>query len=593
MILRSALLLLALASLVTPVLAIPTISVKEIRPGMHGIVYTVLQGTTIVPVDTEILGVAENSLGPGYDLIIGKLVDPKTSLVEAVHGMSGSPLYIDGKLAGALSRRLATFEKDGHCGFTPIADMLRVAEGAKPPAAVAAVQGGPRNPFLPGKPAFLGGGLGNGGAFETLGIPFSVTGLSGAATQALLRAFGYADSGLVPVAAGGGESLARLKDVKLEPGSAVSAVLMDGALTVAGTGTLTWREGDKVLAFGHPMTGMGKSAWGMAPAEIITTIPSYERPYKLANVGPVTGTVVEDRLSAIAGIVGALPPMASYDIVRSFEGAPLPTLSGHFSVEPAVAPLLAASAAMGAVTLGNEAGRTLTLRATGEVEFQGLPPLRLGGVWSGEDVELAAALRELVAPLSVLYSQDWERPRPVALRLKLETSAAVHAWTVDAVRSDAPSYRPGATVGLDVTLRERYGQRVVRHVDLVLPPALKAGAFRVRVADGAALDGPELLRAVPALRDAAQLVALLNRRRDGGRLYVQVVSDAPGEIVADREMPALPPSVLSVMRAPGAGTGDDAAVALRERVWAETSQEIPGGIGALSGEQTLSLTIQP
>jgi hypothetical protein len=370
--------------------------------------------------------------------------------------------------------------------------------------------------------------------------------------------------------------------VKLEPGSAVSAVLMDGDLTVAGTGTLTWRDGDNILAFGHPMTGMGKSAWGMAPAEIITTIPSYERPYKLANVGPIVGSVVEDRLSAIAGIVGAKPPMAGYEITRVFEGNELAPLRGHLSIEPSIAPILAGAAAMGAVTVGNQAGRTLTLRASGEVDFEGLPPLRLGGVWSGEDVEMAATLHDLVHPLELLYEQDWARPRITAFRLRLETSAVVHAWTIDAVQADAPRYRPGSTVGINVTLRERYGRRLVRHLDLPLPSGLRSGTFRVRVADGTSLDGPTLIRDAPALRDVAQLVALLNRRRDGGRLYAQIVSDAPGQVVADREMPALPPSVLAA--------SDPIGAPLTERVWSETAQDIPG---ALAGDQTISLTIEP
>ncbi|HEY8965958.1 MAG TPA: sporulation protein SpoOM, partial [Candidatus Methylacidiphilales bacterium] len=286
------------AQVPTPTRLIPT---SEIKPGMHGVSYTVLQGSEIVPLDTEILGVAENALGPGYDLIIGKLVDPKSALVEAVHGMSGSPLYIDGRLAGALSRRLTQFEKDGHCGFTPIADMLRVEgpDGKGTFASRAAKGEASEPPFsveglLRGQ---IAGAVASPG-FAALGVPLSVTGLSAELTGKVLKSFGMEASGWIPVS-GGSRSEARLAKAELQPGSPVSAVLMTGDLAAAGTGTLTWRDGDRVLAFGHPMLGVGRSAWGLAPAEIITTIPSYLYPHKLANTGPVVGTIVQDRLSAV------------------------------------------------------------------------------------------------------------------------------------------------------------------------------------------------------------------------------------------------------------------------------------------------------
>ena len=578
--------------------AVPTMAVSEIRPGMQGVVYTVLQGTTIEPLQVDILGVTENSIGPGHDMIVGKLVDPKTSLIETVHGMSGSPLYIDGKLAGALAYRLTSFEKDGHCGFTPIANMLEVdaLPAGEPNASSAPSEAGASAANATGSlTAFLGGnglaalpGVDGSAKAAYLDVPLSVNGLAPEALRGLLKNFGLGGADVLPVA-GGSDSEARLAHVDLIPGAAVAAVLMSGDISMAGTGTLTWREGKRILGFGHPMMGIGRSAWGMAPAEIVTTIPSYYMPYKLSNTGPVVGAIVQDRVSGISGVIGATPAMAPYHIERIHEGQALPALNGAFSTEQTMTPLLADSAVAGAVAQVNQAGRTLFLRATGSLQLQGLPALRLDGVYSGEDLETTQALLSLLEPLRLLYAQDWVHPVATGLDLKLETAEQLRSWTVEDARLDARVYDPGAAVALTVLVRERYGKLEERHFAFNLPAGLKAGtgAVRLRVADGETLDHAALARAIPAFDDAAQLIDFLNRHRRQDALYVQLVTEAPGQVVADRELPALPPSVLGVM---GNDNRGEEAVALHEQVWYETSAALPG---VVSGEETLQLDIRP
>jgi len=560
---------------------------------MHGVVYTVLQGTTIEPLQVDILGVTENSIGPGHDMIVGKLVDPKTSLIETVHGMSGSPLYIDGKLAGALAYRLTSFEKDGHCGFTPIANMLEVdalpAGGPSEPSeagASAANASGSLTAFLGGNGLAALPGADGAAKAAYLDVPLSVNGLAPEALRGLLKNFGLGGADVLPVA-GGSDSEARLAHLELNPGSAVAAVLMSGDISMAGTGTLTWREGKRILAFGHPMMGIGRSAWGMAPAEIVTTIPSYYMPYKLSNTGPVVGAIIQDRISGISGVIGATPAMAPYHIERVHEGRTFPALNGTLSTEQTMTPLLADAAVAGAAAQVNQAGRTLFLRASGSLQLQGLPALRLDGVYSGEDLETTQALLSLLEPLRLLYAQDWVRPVATGLDLKLETAEQLRAWTVEDARLDARVYDPGAPVALTVSVRERYGRVEERHFAFNLPAGIKAGAVRLRIADGETLDHAALARAIPAFDDAAQLIDFLNRHRRQDALYVQVVTDAPGQVVADRELPALPPSVLGVM---GNDNRGENPVALHEQVWYETSATLPG---VVSGEETLQLDIRP
>ena len=366
---------------------------------------------------------------------------------------------------------------------------------------------------------------------------------------------------------------------------------MSGDITVAGTGTLTWREGNKIVAFGHPMTGIGPSAWGMAPAEIITTIPSYQKPYKLSNVGPVVGTIVQDRASAIAGVVGAMPPMASYEIERVEAGVPLSTLRGKFVLASTTAPGLVAAALAGAETEGNEAGRTLTLRAEGELTFQGLPPLKIEGFYSGRDGEVSDSLAALAAPIQLLYQQDWAKPVAVALHVRLTRTPELHVWTIEDARLDARHYEPGGLVSLSVGLRSRYGAREERKISLRLPESLRPGGepLAVRVVDADTLNDSLLRKAAATLDSTSGLIDLLNRRCARNRLYVEIVGEEPGRIVGNREMPALPPSVLSVLDRP-AGKGNADPVPIREQVWQETSVEMPG---VVIGEHTLPFDIRP
>ncbi|SDU08607.1 hypothetical protein SAMN05444156_1876 [Verrucomicrobium sp. GAS474] len=597
-----------LASLTTAQAQVPTptriMPVKELRTGMHGTTYTVLQGSEIVPLDTEILGVAENGLGPGYDLIIGKLVDPKSAVVEAVHGMSGSPLYVDGRLVGALSRRLTQFEKDGHCGFTPIEDMLRI-EGpdrkgtfASRPAKPAPASGEP--PFavaglIRGTMGAASGGSNGSSGFATLGVPLSITGLSAELTGKLLRTFGLEASGWVPVS-GGSRSEAGLAKAELKPGSPVAAVLMTGDVGMAGTGTLTWREGNRIVAFGHPMMGVGRSAWGMAPAEIITTIPSYLYPHKLSNTGPIVGTIAQDRLSAVGGVIGQMPPTAPYRIARTEEGKALSPLQGTFIADPDYAPLLLTSAIAAAVASGNEEGRAIYLRARGQVTFRNLPPLDLGGVYSGENGDLMAALSSFVSPLQALYRQNWLKPEVAALDLAVEMEQAPRVWTIRDARLETPEVSLGTgdrRVFVEVVLREvNKGIEERRRIEVPLPAALKGGEIRVRVSGADPIDDAAFSRNVASLNDAAGLVALLNRRNlehRNDRVYVRLETDAPGRTVSGTEMPSLPPSVLAVMGGTDGGPSTSTA-ALSQAVWAEGSADLPG---VVAGTKVLRLTITP
>ncbi|MDD4933193.1 MAG: SpoIVB peptidase S55 domain-containing protein [Methylacidiphilaceae bacterium] len=554
---------------------------SQLRPGMHGITYTVLQGSKIEPLQTEILGIAKDFVGPGLDLIIAKLVDAKTATTGAVHGMSGSPLYIEGKLVGALSRRIATFEKDGHCGFTPIEDMLRVEqEPASDPTRPSPIQ--LRDAWHWAEPRPLRGAMLRA---DYLGIPLSVGGLNPRVAARFLEALGLRGTPVLAVPGGGTTTLAGGGSA-LEPGAPLAAVMMTGDINISGTGTLTWRSGNRVLAFGHPMFGFGKSSLPMAAAEVVTTVPSYETPYKLTNVGRVVGTILEDRLSAIGGEVGQMPKLASYRIERLHRGQKLPTLRGEFISHPLLTPFLV-ELAMGQIFSATDSfGRTFTLSVEGLVHFRNLPSLHLRGIYSGEDGDLASAILEMVQPLQLLFQQPWAEPIVESLEMKTASTEDEESWVIERASVDNTRCRPGSTIWVNLLLQERHGRRISRKVPLTLPSGLQDQPVAIRIASGHALDTRALLRKVPSAESPEELIALLNEQRPNDMLYVQAITESSGLVSAAADLPALPPTIRATLSPP---TSSRKAEPWNDLVWSETSLSIPG---VVNGEQLLRIDVR-
>ena len=559
----------------------PVFPKSELRPGMRGLTYTVLQGNKIEPLQTEILGVAKDFVGPGLDLIIAKLVDSKTVTTGAVHGMSGSPLYIDGKLVGALSRRIASFEKDGHCGFTPIEDMLRV-EREPAPEPVRPLPTPLHDIWRLAGPLPLRGSMLRA---DYLGIPLSIGGLNPKMAARFLEALGFRGTPVLAVPGGGTTTIAGGGSA-LEPGASLAAVMMTGDINISGTGTLTWRNGNRVLAFGHPMFGFGRSDLPMAAAEVVTTVPSYETPYKLTNVGRVVGTILEDRLSAIGGEVGQMPKLASYRFERLHRGRPLPTLRGELVSHPLLTPLVV-NLAMGQIVSATDSfGRTFTLSVDGTVRFRNLPSLHLRGLYSGEDGDLVSAIQDVVRPLQLLFQQPWVEPIVESIDLKTASTEEEENWEIERASVDNPRCPPGSTVWVQVVLQERHGRRLSRRIALDLPTGLHDQPVAIRVSSGRAIDLRSLLRKVSSAESAEELVALLNEQHPDDKLYVQAVTESAGLVSEASDLPALPPTIRTTL---SPSTSSRKAEPWNELTWSEQSLAIPG---VVNGEQLLRIEVR-
>lgn len=584
---------------------VPHFPLDQVKPGMVGFTYTVMQGSKVVPIRTRILGVSANDLGPGLDMIVGILDDPKTALTGAVHGMSGSPLYLvdpktgEWQLVGALSRRIAAFEKDAHCGFTPIKDMMAVE---------AKLKTAPVNGTLPQRSAAIARPTGTAQTAssspllrmlgmpvasatppqaQTLGIPLTVSGLSTGAWQRIADLFGLDQSGFLPVQGGGNSlSASKLGPSDLVPGGPVAAVLMTGDVSMAGTGTLTWRQGNRMLGFGHAMMGLGAEAFGMGTAEIITVVPSYMRPFKMANQGQVVGTVTQDRFSAIGGFIGPKPLFSPYTIERIHNGEKRKPITGTWLPHYELTPEMIAMAIVSSLERSDDVSHTKSLSVSGAITFEDHQPLQLGGFYGGTGFDAIEAMFDAVAPLVMLYSQNYEKLTATGINLTLETTEKLREWNIESINTDRSQYEPGDTVRVNIELLEAYGGRTWKSLEIALPENLKTGGVTLRVASARALNEEDQFRRLYSSRNVDELITALNDRRQQDHFYLQAVTSAKGAVVGDQELPALPGTVRDVM---GGGNNSENTVPLREQVWREVAETLPG---IVRGSQEIEIELK-
>ena len=576
---------------------------NRVQPGMRGRVYTVMQGSEVVTLDAEIYGVLHSFIGPKKDLIVGKLVDERTKLTGAVHGMSGSPLYIEGRVAGALSYRLTQFEKEGWCGFTPIADMIEAGESSRAPgqkpvrlhssvsgpriadasgAAMLPAAGGfdARLPFLPA----------DAGGFRPLAVPVTVGGLSPRMFEWLRSEFaahGFGDR-LLPVAGGGGDEDKAL-NTPFEPGAPVAGVLAAGDIHMAGTGTLTWRRGNRVLAFGHPFFQNGTLAMPMARAEIVATVSSYLMPHKISNTRQIVGTIYEDRLTAIAGEIGPTPPMSDMSVrVHGPRGER--KFQSRLYMHEDLMPTIAAACVGQVLTDTMDYSREFSLTLRGEIRLKNHEPVRMQNFYSGGDTsDHLVAMHDLGRVLTELLSNRFERAQIERVAVELKLDEQRHTMRMGDVYLDRDKAKPGERVKLRAVLLPWRGERRVATLEFTVPDNVRSGDLDILVGDASAadaLDGRSGQSRLEHPQNLDQLVSLLNQRRTQNALYLRVTRKADGIIVADQRMPALP---LSAMQLYDSSRTMLEATRLERADVAE--QRLPQD-GVVRGSQTLKLKIE-
>lgn len=535
----------------------PLLPLEELQPGMKGEVWTVFRGHAPEPFGVQVTGVLRNALGPGKSMILCELTDPRVQSMGAVAGMSGSPLYIDGKLAGVLSYQIQRFETVRHAGFTPIKDMLEVtalpaARDSLTPTPIP-VQGTQNartaldHDLEPLTPAFTAGGLSPlvsslfASQFQSLGLNFN--------------ALGGSD---------GGDRESEISNPQpppaLQPGGVVAVALAVGDITIAGTGTVSHVDGSRILAFGHPMMSLGATELPMASAEVVTILPSQFNSIKVSNTGRIIGAFSQDRLSGIYGEIGREPAMVPVEI--SF-----PTRQNrkslHFRVvrHEQVLPVIAAAGLTQAVNGSNESGFSRGFRVTVNVDFPGSAPVELSQIYPGPQ-GFNQGLSDLVGNLSLWLFNPYERVFPERIRFAVEDTPDTPQGILEQFQISRTVAAPGEPVTLGLGWRGYQRPAAMESLLLDIPREWAGKDLEVLVTTGPVLDeltGRSRTVAVAQLRGFEEYISALRDFRQSDGLYVAVVEKT--RLLTDQRetTPDMPGSLERIAR-----TADEARFQRRD-----------------------------
>jgi SpoIVB peptidase S55 len=530
-----------------------TIPVDQIHPGMRGVAYTVFQGVKPESMDVEVLGVLHNANGPKGDIILVRLHGTKVEYTGVVAGMSGSPVYIDGKLAGALAFRIGEFSKEPIAGVTPIADMLEINELDKSPAeeaaaikptvtSVAGKTGAPGDgSSLPASPQDFANYL------KPIDTPLVFNGFS----EDTVRRFAgqFASAGVVPVMGAGSASNDKQPE-PLEAGSAVSAILVRGDMNIAATCTVTYIDPQRLLACGHPLLQFGSVDLPMDKAEVLATLPSPLNAFKIVNTTEQAGVFVQDRHTGIMGVFNKQPEMIP--VTLAIHGG-AGTKEFHYEVlnNARLSPVAIMATVFNALHEVNEYGEEITYSLNGSINVKGFPEVALKNMFvpteNGQPAAMAAAL-SLGERFGRIYDNPYNAPAVNGVKLDFDLVRERRWARLESARTDVTEARPGDEIMVETVLAPYRGERVVRQIPVKIPTSASKGSLRILVSDGETLDRVGRTNAAFGRKlDLASTIALLNKEHANNRLYVSLLEADPEARVADKVMPTLPISVMNVM----------------------------------------------
>jgi hypothetical protein len=529
---------------------------SEIKPGMKAVAWTVFQGDTPEAVPIEIIGKWTNMWGPGQDIIIGKM-GGKAIRTNVAGGMSGSPVYIDGKLIGAVALRLSTFSPDAICGITPIELMLEINQFDKTkPADARTPQTLAQRAQALAMPGDLVAQAVAAGASDSLlrqppmMAPIATPLLFSGFNDNVLRQFQpmFDDMGVTAVQGGAGSALNSSKPAAdwktaLQPGQSIAGVLVSGDMAVTGLGTVTYNDGKNILAFGHPFFNIGPVDMPMSKGNVLMVLGSSYQPNKIANATEIVGALHQDRHSGIMGVLG------DGNTVRAEK-------TYHFNVfqQQKWTPQLMSMTLLNSLSGINEMADEATYRLSATVDFaDGKNHLSLNTMQSSSDLPFPVP-----ALLANWWGDKFNRLYGNAVKVPELKDAVVNVdllperriVTIENAWTPNENVRPGEEIPVKVFLRPYRGERIERDFTLKLPPGITKGDHRILLSDADTANRSQSLAAsTNRYMDVPQLVSLLNQERSNNKLYVSLVDSNPTAYYEDKTLPSLPSSVLNVMQA--------------------------------------------
>lgn len=533
---------------VTPPPTTSFFPLDQLKRGMHGTAYTVFEGTKPEAMDVEILGLLHGAIGPGQDMILVRLHGAKPEYSGVVAGMSGSPVYIDGKLLGALAYRIGQFSKEPIAGITPIGEMLEVRDSADNSRLVATAE----HPASTNTTAVaLGAGS---DAIRPIDTPLVFSGFS---PEAVAFWNDHAkDLGLMAVSGIGGGSangLGKMTAVKpgaVLPGSAVSAEIVRGDMEIAATCTVTYVDPKQLLACGHPITQYGPVSMPMTEAEVLATLPSPLNAFKIINTTATIGAFTADRETAIRGEFGSEAKMIPVTLHLEGHGATEKTLHLEVIDQEQVTPMAVMVSLYQGLMENNGYAEESTYRVRGTVQLAGYPDVKFENLAAPSDLAPANLLAALTLGqhFNQLYANASRKARIEGVDIHVDVIPGRHTIAIEAAQAELSDVHAGDTVTIEATVRPWRGDRKTIRIPVKLPPTLPDGPVRLLVSDGSTLD--RLMQPAqiggPAL-DLAATIAQLNSEHADDRLYVTLLAPETQAAIEGQTLTAVPLSMANVL----------------------------------------------
>jgi len=545
---------------------------QDVKPGMHAVAWTVFSGMTPEPVPVEIIGVWKNAMGPRQHVIMAKM-GGKAERTGVAGGMSGSPVYVDGKLIGAVALRLSQFSPDAICGITPIESMLEIQEldksrpsDARTPNKLPATQ--PVASYempseLVGQLVAAGGTAplpSHSPLLTPIETPLVFSGFTAETLntyEPLLRQIGI-------TAVQGGASAGTLTskpapgwEHALNPGEAVSGILVSGDMSTTGMGTVTYNDGKRILAFGHQFFDLGPVDMPIAKSEILTVLSSSYQPNKVGNATEVVGALRQDRFTGIMGELGAEAPVIPVHVkVRAYDdkGSVVKEKDLNFSVfvQQKWTPFLMSATLSNSLQQMNLYADEMTYRFSGDVQMDGSDNIH---------VSTMLAPGEFPVPMPTVLAGWWgdkfnrlflnnvAMPKLKSVEAVVDLLPARRVATIETAWTPTTEVAAGAEIPVKVYLRPYRGERIERSLTVKIPAGMPKGEHRLLFSDANTLDRSQD-GAVKNDKnmDIPSTVSLLNQERDNNRLYVSLVQSRATFYSDDKTLPNLPSSVANVMQ---------------------------------------------
>lgn len=583
-------------------------ALEDLRPGMKGTARTVFSGTAAEEFGVEILGVLPGFPAPRQSAIIARLSGANVEKTGVFAGMSGSPVYIDNKLVGAIAFSFP-FSKEPIAGITPIKQMIDIFEEGsagervrpKEPRAVSFAQlaatewkGTLPRPAI--GPTSLVAPLTEGSRLVPLMgqqiMPIATPVVFAGISQESLAMFApqLMANGLLPVSGVGGSAgmtpLAKATDNTLTPGTSVSVQLVRGDYSIAASGTVTFRDGNRIYAFGHPFLGLGASDMPMSETAVVTVISNFNNSFKLSVPGMMMGSISQDRASGVFGQLGQAPKMIPVKINLHTSRDRTETYAYEIANDSFLTPLLLNITVFSTITSSERALGDSTISIKGAINVRGQEPVEVDRRFSAGNAPILAA-GSVAGPISSLLGSGFDDVQIEGISLDISSTDTKYTGTLERIALSKTEARRGENIEIQAYVRTESGKQFVQRIPVKIPEDAIPGQLLVFVGDGGALQEGSAARAfVP--QDLGQLVQAINKVKKNDRLYVKLFRITPGAVIGTNELPNLPPSVVATLNSDRNSGGYTPTV-----LSPVYERELPPAEFVISGQQLIGLDIVP